>query len=216
MKKDYTKIIGFIYKLTSPNGKVYIGQTINKKQRKYHYRNLDFKMQVKLYNNVLKYNWRPSETFEIIEEVLCGENKEYLNERERYWINHYNSFNDGLNCNEGGGGNLGCKFSEESLNKMRDSKLGVKHPEWRNKQKSEYTKGRIHTDESKKKMSLVKKERMNDDIKRKISEGLIGNKNGVGNKGNSKKIICLNNNIKYIMNKYNLITKNEMSFSLLC
>lgn len=30
MKKDLTKVIGYIYKLTSPNGKIYVGQTINK------------------------------------------------------------------------------------------------------------------------------------------------------------------------------------------
>ena len=51
MKKDYVNKIGFMYKLTSPNGKIYIGQTINKKQRKYHYKNRDFKAQIKLYNN---------------------------------------------------------------------------------------------------------------------------------------------------------------------
>lgn len=197
MKQDYVNKIGFIYKLTSPNGKIYIGQTINKKQRKYHYKNRDFKAQIKLYNNVLKYDWIPSETFEIVEEVLCGYDKEFLNEREKYWIKHYNSFKDGLNCNDGGCGNLGYKFSDDSLTKMSLSKIGVKHPEWRNKQKSEYTKGRVHTEESKKKMSLVKTERMNDEIKLKISKGLLGNKNGVGNKGGSKKIICLTNNVIY-------------------
>ena len=51
MGKDLTNRIGYIYKLTAPNGKVYIGQTINKKGRKRHYNSGDFKQQVKLYNS---------------------------------------------------------------------------------------------------------------------------------------------------------------------
>lgn len=118
MKKDLTNVIGYIYKLISPNGKVYVGQTINKKQRKYHYNSKCFKKQIKLWNNVQKYNWNPGKTFEIIEEVLCGENKCYLNEREKYWIQHFDSFKNGLNSNEGGEGNIGYKVSKETKNKI--------------------------------------------------------------------------------------------------
>jgi hypothetical protein len=46
-------------------------------------------------------------------------------------------------------------------------------------------------------MSKRKCENMTEDIKNRISAGLIGNKNGIGNKGNRKKIICLNNGIIY-------------------
>lgn len=91
----------------------------------------------------------------------------------------------------------GRKHSAESKKKMSESKIGVKHPEWRNKQKSEYTKGRKHSDESKKKMSEVKKANMNEDIKNKIRNGLKGNKNGIGNKGRSIKILCTTNNTIY-------------------
>lgn len=197
MKKDLTNKIGYIYKLTAPNGNVYIGQTINKKQRKYHYNSGSYKKQVKLWYSAQKYNWNPAKTFEIIEECLCGENKCFLNEREKYWIKHYNSYNNGLNCNEGGHGNLGYKPTDETRKKMSEKKLGVKHPDWRKKQKSFYTKGRKHTEESKKKMSKMKKEKMNDTVKNKISVKLIGNKNGIGNKGNSKRVICLTNNEIY-------------------
>jgi group I intron endonuclease len=197
MNRDLTNVKGFIYKITSPNGKIYIGQTINFRNRKYYYKSGNFKKQTKLYNNILFYDWSPIDTIEIIEECLCGENKKYLNEREIFWISYYDSFRSGLNCNEGGEGNLGYSFSDEVKEKMSISKKGVKHPEWRNIQKSEYTKGRKHSDDSKEKMSRVKKERMNDEIKKKISNGLLGNKNGLGNKGNSKKVICLTNNKIY-------------------
>ena len=109
----------------------------------------------------------------------------------------YDSFKNGLNCNEGGNGNLGHVFSEESLKKMSESKIGVKHTEERNKKKSEYTKGRKHTEDSKKKMSENKIKNMNDEVKEKISKGLKGNKNGIGNKGCPKKVICLTNNTIY-------------------
>jgi len=197
MKKDLTNHIGFIYKITSPNGKIYIGQTINKKQRKYYYNSGCFKQQVKLLNNCKKYKWNPAHTFEIIEECLCGENKKILNEREKYWIQFFDSFKHGLNCNEGGNGNIGHKHSEDSLKKMSLSKIGVKHTEERNKKKSEYTKGRKHSEISKIKMSEKKRENMTLEVKNKIRLGLLGNKNGIGNKGNRKKIKCLNNNKTY-------------------
>lgn len=197
MKRDLTNIIGYIYKITSPNGKIYIGQTINKKQRKYHYNSGDYKQQIKLWNNVNFYDWNPAETFEIIEKCYCGKEKCILNEKEIYWIKYYDSFKNGLNCNEGGNGNLGHIPSIESRKKMSDSKIGVKHTEERNKRKSEYTKGRTHTEESKKKMSENKIKNMTDAVKEKISKGLKGNKNGIGNKGNAKKIICLTNNKIY-------------------
>lgn len=197
MNRDLTNIKGYIYKIISPNNKIYIGQTLNFKNRKYYYKSGDFKKQVKLYNNVNYYKWSPIDTIEIIEECLCGENKEILNEREIFWISYYDSFKNGLNCNEGGSGNIGYEFSEETLKKMSDAKIGKKHPEWRNLQKSEYTKGRKHTEESKEKMSIVKRERMNDQIKEKIRNGLIGNKNGIGNKGNRISVLCLNNNKIY-------------------
>jgi len=197
MKRDLTNVKGYIYKLTSPNGKTYIGQTVNKKQRKYHYNSGDFKQQTKLWNSVSKYNWNPAETYEIIEECLCGVDKEILNKRETYWIDHYNSFKSGLNCNVGGDGNLGNQHSAESKRKMSEAKIGVKHPDWRNEQKREYTKGRKHTDEAKLRMSEAKIANMTDDVKSKISEGLMGNQNGIGNSGSPKKVVCLTNNKIY-------------------
>ena len=190
MEKEIKIRKGFIYKITSPNNKVYIGQTLNLNKRKLHYNSSDFSQQVKLWNNCKKYNWNPLETFEIIEECLCGENKIVVNERERFWINFYDSFNNGLNCNEGGHGNLGYKHSKESRKKMRDSHLGVKHSEERNKRKSERQKGKTRSLETKKKISETKIKNMNEITKNKIRIKLFGNKNGIGNKGAAKKIIC--------------------------
>jgi len=50
-------------------------------------------------------------------------NKLFLNEREIYWISFYDSFNNGLNCNQGGNGNIGYIPSDETREKMRQKKL---------------------------------------------------------------------------------------------
>lgn len=121
MLKDYSNVKGYIYKVTAPNNKIYIGQTINWYKRKKDYKNWRFKKQIKLWRSCQVHNWNPINTFEIIEECLCGENKFYLNEREIYWINFYDTYKIGLNCNEGGEGNLGHKHSEESLKRMSES-----------------------------------------------------------------------------------------------
>lgn len=189
---------GYIYKIELPNGKIYIGQTINPKRRKYYYKNLiSFKQHIKLYNSCKKNGWIPFDYFEVIDEIVTDSIKTMLNEKEKYWIKYYNSFNNGLNCNEGGNGNIGHKHSKETKRKLSESAKGRKHSEETKKIIGEASKGRKHSEESKKLMSKIKKERMNNNTKLKISIGLKGNKNGVGNKGRSKKIICLTNNKIY-------------------
>jgi hypothetical protein len=96
---------GVIYKIENIiKGYIYIGQTINLITRKQSYKglNVGIKKQYKVYNSLKKYGWE-NHTFEVIEEC----NKELLNEREIYWINHYNSwhFNNpikGMNISSGG------------------------------------------------------------------------------------------------------------------
>lgn len=134
---------GFIYKITSPSGKVYIGQTLDLIRRKSKYKRLDCKQQPKIFNSIEKYSWE-SHTFEVIEEV----NSTSLNEREQYWITFFNSLENGLNCTGGGDSR---KISPETIEKIRQSKLGKPSP----------NKGRT----------------MSDEQKRKISESMVGNNN---------------------------------------
>jgi len=82
-----------IYKITSPSGKIYIGQSIDVEKRFKQYKRLDCKKQPKLYNSLKKHN-PETHIFEIIEECVL----EKLNEREIYWKQYYNSINEGLNC----------------------------------------------------------------------------------------------------------------------
>lgn len=183
MKKDLTNVIGYIYKLTSPNGKIYIGQTINKKQRLYNYKKNGFKQQIKLWNSSQKHSWNPVDTFEIIEECLCGENKCYLNEREKHWIKYFDSFKNGLNCNEGGHGNLGHIPSEESKKKMSES--------WYKNEKENMERlktlnvGRICSESSKnKKSKALLNFKHNDSMKEKMRE--IGKNRVISDKTKEK------------------------------
>lgn len=88
------KVIG-IYKITSPSGRVYIGQTVDFVKRKSHYKKLKRNHQIRLYNSIKKYGWE-SHTLELIEECDVF----LLNDRERYWQEYYNvtDSNKGLNC----------------------------------------------------------------------------------------------------------------------
>jgi hypothetical protein len=73
-----------IYKIISPNNKVYIGQSIDIDKRKKAYERLDCKQQPRIYNSLVKHGWA-SHKHELIEE--CPLDK--LSERETYWKQYY-------------------------------------------------------------------------------------------------------------------------------
>jgi group I intron endonuclease len=83
-----------IYKIVSPTGRVYVGQSINIEKRQESYRRgINYKNQTKLYNSILKYGFS-EHIFEVIEQCSV----EDLNIRERYWQDLYNVLEEGLNC----------------------------------------------------------------------------------------------------------------------
>lgn len=81
-----------IYKITSPSGKIYIGQSVDIEKRWAYYKTKKTNVQPKLQNSFNKYGVA-SHLFEILE--LCSESM--LNERERYWQDFYNVLAEGLN-----------------------------------------------------------------------------------------------------------------------
>lgn len=163
-----TKIIG-VYKITNiVNNKVYIGSSINMKKRSNEHfcmlkngNHHSSKLQ-KAYN---KYG-KQSFIFELIEE--CDKN--IITEREQYWLNELDSYNNGYNCTL----NvekfmLGKKHSDETKNKMRkkhksfsipleNRRFGEKNSMYGVKRSDRIRKildktGTKHSTESKKKMS---------------------------------------------------------------
>lgn len=106
-----------IYKITNPNGKIYIGQSINIEKRFNSYKKyLRCKPQRKLFGSLKKYG-SENHTFEIIEECDLMD----LNIRERYWQDKYNSFNDGLNLILTSTIEKPQLISEDTKNKIRNS-----------------------------------------------------------------------------------------------
>lgn len=92
-----------IYKFQNKiNDNIYIGQSIDIEKRYKDHINRSKNKNSNQYNSVLhqairKYGIQ-NFTFEVIQE--CS--KEILNEREKYWIQYYDSFKNGYNCTSGG------------------------------------------------------------------------------------------------------------------
>jgi group I intron endonuclease len=104
------------------NGKVYVGQTKNFSNRKaghlYSAKKGDLRP---LYCSIRKYGHENFE-FRILEE--CDDHE--CDDREIYWISHYDSFNidRGYNLTRGGEGSTGCVVSIETRQKMSDKHRG--------------------------------------------------------------------------------------------
>lgn len=112
-----------IYKITSPTGRIYIGQSIDIEKRRKMYVNNHCKKQQKLHASLCKYGFS-KHNFEVIEECKWG----LLNEREEYWIEFYGTFNSdfGLNLSSGG---LNKRVSEETKHKISKGNSGRKRPD---------------------------------------------------------------------------------------
>ena len=114
------KICG-IYKITSPTGKIYIGQSININSRFYRYKSYNCKNQPHLYNSLIKHG-AINHLFEIIH--ICT--PEELNNLEKYYIEFYSTFNKEKGLNLKDGGDAGGKCSKITIEKLINSHLGQK------------------------------------------------------------------------------------------
>jgi len=138
-----------IYKITSPSGKIYIGQTTNFTKRKNYYRNGAKPYQVRIHNSLQKYGY-DAHTIEFIEQCLL----ENLNERERYWQDFYDVIGEnGLNCRLTETKDKSGFISDESKSKMsvaRQNRILTDKEKYRLKS---LFLGRKHTEETRLKMS---------------------------------------------------------------
>lgn len=109
-----------IYKITNlVNGHMYIGLTRQPLQTRWKKHLKDSKhLDYYFYRAIKKYG-PDNFTQEILEEIS---NPSKLDEKERYWINHYDTFKNGYNSTTGGEG--GCTFSEAARRKMSLVKKG--------------------------------------------------------------------------------------------
>lgn len=108
-----------IYKITSPSGKVYVGQSIDIEKRFNRYKKMHCKLQVRLFNSLKKHG-SDSHIFEVIE--CCDVDS--LNEREYYWQVFYDVLgSNGLNCMITDPKRKKRVVTEETRNRMRETAL---------------------------------------------------------------------------------------------
>ena len=118
-------ILSGIYKITFPNGKIYIGLSNNIRKRIWKHNHDDYKLHRVVGNAIHLYG--DITEFEVLEEI-SPQNRDLMNEREKYWIEYYHS-NDiqyGYNMTEGGDGGTAGKgvdnphaaFNEQQLKEI--------------------------------------------------------------------------------------------------
>lgn len=176
-------IICGVYKITSPSGKIYIGQSKNIHSRWRVYKKPIEKLQkkqLKLYNSLKKHGWE-RHVFEIIETCEL----ERLDLVEIYYIDFYKTYNTshGLNQTIGGKSARGYIWSDEARKNGSKSSLEV----WEKRRKDGNTKqskehrakivakliGKKRTEECKAKMRKPRSEQG----KANISRGRLNRKN---------------------------------------
>jgi len=127
--------------------KIYVGQATNIYRRIYdHMRPKNSSRISKLYRSAAKYGW-DAFTCELLEKVDA---LEMLNERETFWIQHFQSHKKtvGYNICEFGGVTLGRRHSDETRQKMSDNRpsySGESNPFF----------GKKHSEESKAKVGAA-------------------------------------------------------------
>ncbi len=113
---------GFVYMITSPNNRIYVGSTTDIEERVRHYKSYFCKQQVRLYNSLMKYGWE-NHIFEIVWAGLLEDMYKY--ETMIGW--GYNALEkEGLNCKLPKLGDRWYSVSDKFRLSRRNSQLGRK------------------------------------------------------------------------------------------
>jgi len=105
----------YIYKITNNiNGKSYIGLKSKAVEESENYYGSGT-----LINKAIDKYGKENFTKEILERDINSH--EILNDREIYWIEYFNTFNEGYNLTRGGQGNLGRVISKETRKKLSEA-----------------------------------------------------------------------------------------------
>lgn len=130
----------YIYCHTAPNGKRYIGQTCLDPEKRWD-RGRGYIKCTLMHRAIEKYGW---DNFR--HDIICVvHSKEAADLFEQHYIDKFDTFNDehGYNLTKGGGGVVGCTWSEERKAAHSEAIRGTSNGMYR----------RHHTEESRKKMS---------------------------------------------------------------
>lgn len=183
----------FIYKITSPSGRIYIGQTLYLKSRLTMHKSLAKRSKCKLHASIKKYGWN-NHVVEILEDGLFT--KERLDELEIRYIAQFDCFKKGLNMTLGGDGVWGYIKSDEVLERQSQKMTGEKNPFYNKKHSPEVIEflrqrstGKTLSAESRKKVGDASRGNSHaigfshtDEAKKRMSIASKGNQHNLGNK----------------------------------
>jgi group I intron endonuclease len=217
-QKENKKISGIYCIQNKVNGKKLVGQSVNISKR-WKNGHLSLLENNKHYNKHFQNSWNKygEENFEFKILEICENKKEILDEKEKYWIEFYETYTDpnrGFNKTPGGGGTSGNNsfghkikgkkfeeiYGEERAKEIKEEisivTSGKNNPMYGRDRSGELNPmyGKNHTEESKK--------HMKDTIKK--NGGHAGEKNGMFGKHHEKfecpwcYIMCS----KHIMKRY--------------
>lgn len=176
------KICG-IYKITSPSGRAYVGQSIDIISRFKSYFNVSNKtlvLQRRLYRSLKKYK-PENHIFEVIKECK----REYLDKWEIFYIKKLDLFDSDKGLNIRSGGSRG-RVSKETKQRISKSLKGIKRSPEFCKQISERQRGidnpAYGTKISEKHKEILryhgKKKVFTEEYRKKLSDAMKGNTNG--------------------------------------
>jgi group I intron endonuclease len=168
-----------IYKITSPTGKTYIGQSVDINRRRLEYKNYG-SHSGKVDKSIKKHGFE-NHTFEILEECTI----ELLNERERFYQDQFDVLGpNGLNCRlTETSDKSGCLSEETKL------KIGIASRNRSTQTLEKISKavtGRVVSEETKQKLRIFNTGKIKS--KETIEKISLGNKNKTLSEEQKKKI----------------------------
>lgn len=176
-------IEGIIYRYKSPSGKYYIGQTINEYERRKSFLCVSKSYGGSKIDRARKKYGPENFEYTVLMKVT-GDNPEevkpYLDTLEIGFIRMYDSFKNGYNLTEGGGGGMtGFHHTDETRKKIGISSSKRRYSEDTKRKHREYQTGRKYSEESKLKMSEIHKgKKLSDETKLKMTISRTGKKRG--------------------------------------
>ena len=114
-------MIGIIYKYTDPNGKSYVGQTLDEERRKKEFLDLRVNYAGKKINNARTTIGPKNFKYEVLEKIEYENVVDALTElnvKESYYIGKFDTYNNGYNMTMGGEGVRGIVYTDEIKEKI--------------------------------------------------------------------------------------------------
>lgn len=181
-------LVGIIYKYTSPSGRIYIGQTIDEEERRKTFFNLNESYGGKKINSARTKYGPEKFDYEVLIRLEFPNAKEAqikLDELEKQYISFYDSYRTGYNMTMGGSTTTGMKASEETRKKLSQIRKGKKLRPRTEEEKAYHSRIMQERWASKEYRELRARINASEEHKKKVTESLSGERNGMYGKKHS-------------------------------